>query len=50
MDKAQNQFELDVFVGKQEQVAARLIAYRLSQEAAGRRREQLKKSASKHGR
>jgi len=50
MTKMQNYFEVDVFVGKQEQVAARLMAYRLPQEAASRRREKLKKSASKHGR
>jgi hypothetical protein len=48
--KTQNHVELDVLVGKQEQVSARLIGHRLSQEAAGRRREQLKKNASKHGR
>ena len=43
-------FEMDVLVGSQEQVNARLLLWKLPQEAAARRRAKLTKNAKKHGR
>ena len=51
-DKTQqcNQFELNVTVGVEERVEARLIVCKLSQEVLSRRRAKLKKNARKKGR
>jgi hypothetical protein len=45
-----NQFELNVTVGTQEHVKARLIVYKLNQEAASRHRARLIENAKKKGR